>query len=90
MKFQGNPMRQEIFSSGLDVGPISAYLCCCGLAAESGNPSKEEMLSVWSEGKEALDDALAILFARNILGFFHKDGDIFYEIHPPEQWIKAS
>lgn len=83
-------MRQEIFSSGLDVGPISAYLCCCGLAAEFENPSFGQMLAVWSEGERALSEALAILLARNILASFRKKGEIFYEVHPPEQWIKAS
>lgn len=83
-------MNQKIFSLGLDVGPISAYLCCCGLAAEVGSPTKEQILAVWSEGEEAFEDALSILLARNILGSFEKNGELFFEIHPPDQWITAS
>lgn len=90
MKFQENPMHQEIFSLGLDVGSVSAYLCCCGLAAEIRNPSHEQMLLVWNEGAQDLLDALGILLARNVLSSFHKDGEVFYEVHPPDRWIKAN
>lgn len=86
MHFNSNPMRQEIFTLGLDVGVLSAYLCCCGIAAE-GLLSRSRLCNVWNQGEEALEAALAILEARNIIMAFQQDGETVYQVHPPSLWV---
>ncbi|TWI71799.1 hypothetical protein LZ24_01816 [Desulfobotulus alkaliphilus] len=87
MKFDTNPMSQKIFTRGLDVDTISAYLCCCGLAAEEGTMSLERLLAVWNQGEDALNRALQVLEAQNIITPFVRNGEVFYQVHPPEQWL---
>ncbi|MCW7752720.1 hypothetical protein OOT00_01815 [Desulfobotulus sp. H1] len=86
MKFDTNPMRQEIFTLGLEVDVISAYLCCCGLAAD-GALSRDRLLHVWNQDEGVLDMALAVLEARNIVTLFRQEKGACYQIHPPEQWL---
>ena len=86
MNFDSNPMHQEIFNLGLDVGAISAYLCCCGIAAD-GEVSRSRLLHVWNQGEEALNAAMEILEARNIITTFKQEGELFYQVHPPRFWL---
>jgi DNA-binding IscR family transcriptional regulator len=78
------PMDQKIFSLGLPVETVSAYLLCCALAEDGGPVTRPDLLAVWNATPEALDKALAELVNHNILTPVEAAGG--HRLLPPENW----
>jgi hypothetical protein len=60
-------MNQMIFKMGLPVETVSVYLLCCSLADAGKRITNGNLLEIWNGTKEALNESLSNLEARNIV-----------------------
>jgi len=79
-------MNQKIFSLGLAVETISAYLLCCALADEGRTITPDALGHVWAADAEALETALGELADHAILA---PDADGTYRLLPVADWRKV-
>jgi hypothetical protein len=67
-------MSQMIFKMGLPVETVSVYLLCCGLE-DAGKPiTTANLLEIWNGTKQALNESLDNLEARNVIKRIISDG----------------
>ena len=67
-------MNQLIFKMGLAVETVSVYLLCCSLADAGKQITTGNLLDIWNGTKEALNEGLGNLEARNIIVRIISDG----------------
>ena len=60
-------MSQNIFKMGLPVETVSVYLLCCSLEDAAKPITTANLLEIWNGTKQALNESLNNLEARNII-----------------------
>lgn len=81
-------MNQKIFTIGLSVETISAYLICCSLSDADAPISTRNILGMWNSSETKLNQSLEILEKRNILRRIISGGerDDVYLLLDVEKW----
>jgi hypothetical protein len=75
-------MEQKIFEIGLSTEGTSLYLMLVALSDQGTPLLKENMAPMWNTDQAKLDDALAELRERGVLG----KASEAYHIRPPSEW----
>jgi len=82
-------MNRRIFSMGLSIEAISAYIICCNLVDNGKTLSKANITHFWNSTLQDLVNGLEELIRRNVLRRVISDmeGREIYAIEKVQDWI---